>query len=217
MGSNWPNSAARGGKLVAGPWRDGPRRPGGGCLSAAGLVLLGLGLALGSAQRPGCGAQVWCTAGCGAPWGWWTVAWVLVDSGHFPFPPLRGSWCTERIQELFLPPSSPAFPSHGAGGLRDAPVELRCFTPLPPLLSHSKQRIEILLRRATLHGALLHLTLQTAAKRRSAPRLGRPWRARGRASVPALSHPLLAKCARAVRSRAWRTRRPGPWVLYHCS
>ena len=150
--------------------------------------------------------------GAGGPWPgcWWTRA-------ISPFPPsaVHGAPSASR---------SSSFPPLPLLSLPTAPVD--CATlrwsssaspPLPPLLSHSKQRIEILLRHATSHGALLHLTLQTAAKRRSAPRLGRPWRARGRASVPALSHPLLAKCARAVRSRAWRTRRPGPWVLYHCS
>ena len=48
---------------------------------------------------------------------------------------------------------------------------------------------------------------------RSASRRGRPWQTRGRASAPALSCLLLAKSVRAIRSRAWRTCRLGPWVL----
>ena len=128
-------------------------------------MTLRLGLGFGPTQRPGGrgsgpASAFLRLAGAAGPWpcvglgpaargrargctgarrGLWSVGWVYVDLVHPLSSPLRSM--ARRVQpggSLLL--LSPAPFSHDADGQRHAPVVLRC-TP-PPLLFHSKQRLD---------------------------------------------------------------------------
>ena len=144
------------------------------------LAFLGLGLALGSAQRPGSGC-VGARPAAGARRGQWSVGWVLVDLVHPLSPLLRST--AHRVQPGgSLPLFSPCSPLP-----RRRWAARRSGDRLPraaPPSFHSRQRTGFLLRRTTSRGALLYLTLQTAAKR-GALRRGGAVHGR-RAAVPRL-------------------------------
>jgi len=139
--------------------------------------------------------------------------------------PLAGSWWTcSALSLLFfsprhtgcsqeaLSPSFPLLPSPtapmGSATLRRPPPS-RSASFLPLSAAH---RLPSPPRNFAWCPSLSHLA-DSGETGCSASRQGRPWWTRGRASAPALSCLLLVKCARAIRSRAWRTRRLGPWVL----
>ena len=176
---------ARGGEVL------GRRRP-----SCGWLALLGLGLVLGSAQRPGSGRA-------GARRGLWSAGWVFVDLVHRLSPPLRST--AHRVQpggSLSL--LSPAPLSHDADGQRHAPAVLRCL--FPPLFFHSKWHLDFRSLCAT-RVASLFLSLPTVAIRGALHRGGgRPWRTHGRASPSAFPRSSLGKGARSERSRARQER-----------
>ena len=120
LGLNPTQRGGQGGEVV------GRRRP-----SYGWLALLGLGLVLGSAQRPGsgrAGARVHggvCGPLAGSLWTWSTLSLLL-------FGPRR-TGCSQEA----LSPSSPLLPlSHDADGQRHALAALRCL--FPPLFFHSK-------------------------------------------------------------------------------
>ena len=196
MGSNWPNSAARGSGARAYSWRVRPRiawRPPACC----GLTLLGLGLGwLGPVARGSGRAVYGCT---GTRRGLWSVGWVFVDLVHLLSPPLRST--ADRVQpggSLSLPSPAPPLPRRRWA----APCSGGAPVPFSPLFFHPKWHLDFRSLCAS-RVASLFLSLPTVAIRGALHRGGgRPWRTHGRASPSVFPCSSLGKGARLERSRA---------------
>lgn len=154
---------------------------------AAGPTFLGLGLALGSTQRPGSGEGCGCTAVFGSRRGRWTAGSFLVDSDHPFLSPLR--FTVHRVQQggsfLLSSPYSPSPTTPRAVQRPDGAPVIILFVQhlLLPTLGSALTPL------STARIAWRHPSspLQTAATP-NAPRRGgdRPWRTHGRARFPGI-------------------------------